>query len=240
MLTRQQLKRRIDSFMEEEVLKIVAEVPSSLHLIDERQELNDAYYLRHRIETVKRIRLTSRTDALALAAMVEEDYEAARWWSKYTQEELNHDLLFLKDLAKHGLTEKKVFAIAPFASTVAMVDAIAASIKKIGSLGAVSYSVWVEWNSERSSAKVMERAARKYSTSHVRGSKAHVNFDQTKNHYDIMLNIAYRLLQRFKDEDILFEQLRLISGHIANYFRELEECTFGNDIKARSVSSQRR
>ena len=72
MSTRQQLKRRIDSFMAKEVLKIAASVPSSLHLIAERQELNDAYYLRHRIETVKRIRLTSRTDALALAKMVDD------------------------------------------------------------------------------------------------------------------------------------------------------------------------
>jgi hypothetical protein len=86
----------------------------------------------------------------------------------------------------------------------------------------------------------MERAARKYSASHVRGSKAHVNFDEAKNHYDVMLKIAYRLLQRFKNEDVLFAQLGFMSEHIAGYFRELEECTFGNDVKALSVSSQRR
>lgn len=234
MSSRQQLARNIDSFMAREVIRVIEKVPSSLHLIDERQELNDAYYLRHRIETVKRIRMTSRTDALALAAMVEEDYEAARWWSKYVHEELNHDLLYLKDLQKHGLKEKQVFKIDPFASTIAMVETIKAGIQHFGSIGAVAYSVWVEWNSERSSATVVERAGRKYSASHVRGARAHVGFDQKMDHYEIMVNVVHRLLRRHANDEALFGQLRLISDHIADYFLELEASTNGGIMKPRS------
>src|SRR5206468_10667470 len=111
------------------------------HLIDEKQELDQEYYVRHRIETVKRIRLTSKTDAFALARMVDEDYEAARWWSRYIAQELNHDLLYMKDLKQHGYTKRMIAVIEPFPSTIAMVDYIFEQILYIGALVAVAYSL---------------------------------------------------------------------------------------------------
>lgn len=205
------------------MLRILAQVPSSIHLIDRSQELNESYYLRHRVETIKRIRLTSQTDALALASMVEEDYEAARWWSRYTHEELNHDLLYLKDLEKHGYRLEEVMLIPPFPSTIAMVEYIRSKILEVGSLAAVTYSIWVEWNSERASRMVVDRAEKKFSSMHIKGSRAHTRFDEESHHYQLMLDVAHRLMLRREDQDVIFAMLHSISDYIAMYFKELDD-----------------
>jgi hypothetical protein len=225
MLNREELERRIDQFLQQEVGQILTAVPYANHLADESQELDEDYYLRHRVETIKRIRMTSKTDALALAHMVEEDYDAARLWGRYTVQELNHDLLFLKDLRQHGYTDQLVDETEPFESTVAMLDYLANKIKETGSLAAVSYSIFVEWNSQRCSAKVVERAEEKYSRHHVVGSKTHVGIDDDQDHYKMMLDISYRLLLKKADESILFNLLKSISALFASYFRELYEKT---------------
>ncbi|NEO96077.1 MAG: hypothetical protein F6K56_40395 [Moorea sp. SIO3G5] len=225
MLNRKELEESLDYILRQEVERILATVPYAGHLTDENHELDEEYYLRHRIETIKRIRMTSKTDALALAHMVDEDYEAARLWGRYTAQELNHDLLFMKDLRQHGYTDEMVAAIEPFPSTMAMIDYLKNQIESIGSLPALAYSIFTEWNSERASAKVVEKAEKKYSKSFVSGSKAHVVTDETQDHYKIMLDIAHTLLAKKGDEKILIMLLKDISVFMGDYFDELYEQT---------------
>lgn len=206
-----------------EMERLFERVPGARHLADESAPLKEDYYLRHRIETVKRIWLTSQTDALALAAMVDEDYESARWWSKYIYQELNHDLLYITDLNKHGLTLEQIAAVEPYPSTVAMVNYIRGQIPRIGSVAAVAYSVWVEWNSDKTSALVVERARSKYSSNHVKGSHAHVGIDINEDHYSIMLDVVHRLIMRNGgDATSFFAMLRQLTEFVAEYFEELE------------------
>ena len=79
-----------DDVMIEEGDRFLVEVPRASHLTDD-SPLSADYYVRHRVETIWRIWLTARTDALALAHMVGEDYEAARLWANYIAEEIDHD-----------------------------------------------------------------------------------------------------------------------------------------------------
>ena len=225
MLSREQLRENLECVMQEEIERIFVTVPYASHLTDQSQELNEAYYIRHRVETIKRIRMTSKTDALALAHMVDEDYDAARWWSRYTMQELSHDLLFLKDLRQHGYTEEQVAKIEPFPSTKAMLNYLTTKIESIGSLPAVAYSIFVEWNSERCSATVVEKVERQYSKSHVTGSKAHVGIDANEDHYGMMLDIAQRLVIKHSSEKVLIDLIRDISSFFSAYFRELYEET---------------
>ena len=149
MISRHELEQVLDRVMEEESEKFFKAVPQSGHLTEESGPLDENYYIRHRIETVKRIRLTAKTDALALARMIDENYEAARDWSTYTAEELSHDRLYLADLRKHGYTDGQVIATEPFGATSAMLRYLETSIERVGSIAAVAYSVFVEWNSDR-------------------------------------------------------------------------------------------
>src|SRR5262245_2088157 len=130
-MNRDALAAWLNDLMEEEAVRFLAEVPFASHLTDS-EPLDIAYYVRHRIETIKRIRFTARTYALALAAMVDEDYEAARPWAAYVAEELGHDTMFLEDLASHGVTAATVDATPPFAATRELIGYLDDNIRRYG------------------------------------------------------------------------------------------------------------
>jgi hypothetical protein len=157
--------------------------------------------------------------------MINEDYDAARWWSTYTAEELGHDRLFFKDLKEHGYSEEIILNTPPFKATLAMVNYIENEIARSGALPAVAYSICAEWNCERVSATVVTKAEKQFSPGHVRGSKAHIGIDSKEDHYKIMLDVAHRLLLRNGSEKILIELLVKIMGFFGSYFSELHEAS---------------
>jgi hypothetical protein len=224
--------------MTEETERFVAEVPFASHLTDD-QELDENYYVRHRVETVKRIRLTARTDALALARMVQEDYSAARKWSRYITEELSHDVLYLRDVRQHGIPEEAALAAPPFPATVAMVRYIEEEIGRVGSLAAVAYSLLVEWSSERYSEKTVVKATRAFSVDHVKGSHSHLGIDETEDHYSMMLEVASRVLDRAGGLPVLERLVRDISAFLRRYFTELYEATVGRQRDASAATASR-
>lgn len=169
--------------------------------------------------------MTSQTDALALAEMIDEDYDAARLWSKYLTQELNHDLLYLSDLKKHGYRLQQVALTPPFASTVSMVEYLKSSISGIGSIAAVAYSVWVEWNSDVASSIVVKRAQKAFSPGHVKGANAHTMIDVNEDHYEVMVTIIEKLLKRGADETVFFQILYDLSTFFIQYFRDLEKAS---------------
>ena len=231
MLDRPGLAQRLDELLEREAAVFLETVPFASHLTD-TQPLNESYYLRHRIETIKRIRLTARTDAVALARMVEEDYEAARAWGRYVCEELEHDTLFLRDLAEHGITEAAVLTTPLFAATRDTIDYLDRNIAAVGSLAAVAYSVFVEWNSIRYSQPAVAKAAAAFSTQHVGGSWSHLAIDETEDHYEVMVGIAHRLLRRQETEEVLFGLIRDIAALFRRYFDELYRATCERTVAA--------
>jgi hypothetical protein len=225
MLDRRQLADRLDEVMEEEAAAFLDRVPGASHLTDDRP-LSEAYYIRHRIETIKRIRLTARTDAMALALMVEEDYDAARPWARYVCEELDHDTLFLADLAEHGVSEAAVNATPLFSATRDMIGYLEDRIQNVGSIAAVAYSLFVEWNSIRYSLPAAKKASEAFSADHVAGSLSHAGIDEEENHYEVMVDIAHALLRKQESEEVLIQLLRNIAELFRRYFEELYHLTF--------------
>ena len=190
---RKLLEEWIDSLLVAEGRRFIEEVPRASHLTDD-MPLDLRYYLRHRIEAIWRIWLTARIDAIALSHLVTEDYEAARKWARYAADELDHDRMFLADLAHHGLTEDYVRSVVPFGSTAAMVKEIERDMLTYGSLPALAYSLFVEWNAERFSAKTVRKAEALLSAQHVAGARRHADFDVAERHLPMILDITFRLL----------------------------------------------
>ncbi len=225
MVTRERLARQLNDVMEREAETYLSEVPFASHLTD-TTPLNRDYYLRHRIETVHRIRQTARIDALALARMLDEDYPAARHWGRYTCEELEHDQLYLSDLATHGFTEEQVLATPLFNATGAMLTYMIEALERWGSLAAVSYSIFVEWNSARYSAAAVEKASQAFSVKNVAGSKTHLGIDEVEDHYEVMVDIAYTLVEKDEErERALFDMIGDYAKFFRQYFTELYQST---------------
>ena len=222
MVSRAELTVLLDELMTEANHLYIREVPGASHLTDE-QPLDPTYYLRHRIETIKRIRMTAKTDATALASMVDEDYDAARLWARYACEELDHDRLFYVDLERHGVSRAMIDGTPPFAATLRLGDYLRRRIEAHGAIAAVAYSIFVEWNSERFSWAAVEKARQTFGEDYVEGSSSHLAVDEDQDHYDIMLDIAARLVQAPGAEATLRADILAIAELFRDYFRELYE-----------------
>lgn len=197
--------------------QILETVPLASHLVDD-SALVETYYLRHRIETIKRIELTSRIDALALADMIPLNYGAACKWARYASEEMTHDRLYRRDLARHGLTRKAIDAVAPLPSTFQLIALLESALGSIGPSAAVTYSIFVEWNSAKGSALAAQKAARAFSEAHVVGSTMHCSIDETEDHYAMMLEVLSDLSPR---PELVFDLMAQIGSCFAEYFSEL-------------------
>jgi hypothetical protein len=215
----------LDDLFVAEGHRFLSEVPWASHLTDEASPLDEGYYTRHRIETVWRIWLTAKTDAIALAHMIEEDYDAARDWARYACEELDHDRLFLGDLVHHGLSVDQVRSIGPFPATLEMVRYIERNATPLGSLPALIYSLYVEWNSERFSRRAVAKASDRFSAVHVTGSFEHVGIDTEESHYWMLVTILFRLLGKQHSLDIVKQVVGEIAAYLRRYFVELYEET---------------
>jgi hypothetical protein len=222
LASRAELESWLDGVMEEEGRRFLEEVPRAAHLNDD-SPLDVGYYVRHRIEAIWRIWLTARVDALALAAMIPVDYEAARQWGRYTADEMDHDKMFLADLAKHNISENDVRRIGPFESTRALIADIERQAEEHGCLPALAYALFVEWNAEGFSARAVEKAANSLSPEHVVGARQHVEFDLHESHLPMIFEITHRMLaMRAGDRAVLHRLILSVAAHFRNYFRELD------------------
>ncbi len=232
-MSTEQLKRAIDRIMINECTLFANSVPRADHLSKSKAPLDSTYYVRHRIETVRRIWETARTDAIALSVMIREDYDAARLWADYVQEEMNHDKLYLSDLAKHGMTSEMVAATPPFTSTQQLIATLEQRIMQLGSLPAVTYSVFVEWNSKYAARLAAERAATAFGASYVKGAKAHIAIDELDQHDVMMLDVASAVVAaRGYSIDMLGALLSEVGALFRAYFAELDQYSTIGPVQA--------
>lgn len=214
---------QIDGFLEQKIEYFWKNIPYAKHLISNDIPLNEKYYIRHRIETINRIRLTSKMDCIALSKIIDQDYELARKWGVYTIQEMNHDKMFMEDLYKHGLTRTNILSVQPLSSTKKMVDYLIEKINLLSSgLPAICYSLFVEWNADHFSKYAVDRVENQYSKEHVLGSKRHVEFDKHHDHYSIILQLTQKLSENGQQ---VFQLLDIIHEFFCEYFRELHEKT---------------
>ena len=222
----------VDGLLTNEGHRFLSEVQNASHLTDETP-LNGDYYVRHRIETVWRIWMTSKIDSIALTSMISEDYDAARDWSEYVAEELDHDRLFLADLSSHGVTVDEVRRVGPFPATRELVQYLEDEMEQHGALPAVAYSLFVEWNSERFSKRAVDKAKEGFSEAHVKGSMLHIGIDIDENHLPVILVIAGCLIEQKQRKDLLERLLLDIAQYFRRYFTELNEHVANGSLIAR-------
>ncbi|MCB0339160.1 MAG: hypothetical protein KDD53_06130 [Bdellovibrionales bacterium] len=235
-----ELSKWVDAVMLAEAGKFLSEVPRASHLTDDTP-LDVNYYVRHRIEAVWRIWLTAKTDALSLVKMLDEDYDASRPWSAYIAEELDHDVLFLSDLNHHGVTEAQVRQIGPFSSTRKMVAEIESGIQKHGSLPAVAYSLFVEWNADRYSGRAVDKARACLPTEYLNGAKQHAEFDIAESHFPMILEITGRLIAKDSGRITTLEKLiREIALRFREYFTELHHSDLAFDKPSAQIPKNMR
>lgn len=185
------------------------------------------YYVRHLVETVLRIRLNNEVDAYGLYKVGSKDNRLAAILARYLSEENNHEGMFLRDLRHFGLSKEDVDRIRPLPSTEYLIGYMYHSINNDGPLPTAVWNWFVEWYSDRYNPRITEHAAQVYGIDMVKGSKAHIEYDESHDHDDLMWSLVERAVQGWGTPSDAERYLVNFIDLITLYFTELHATTIG-------------
>jgi len=183
------------------------------------------YFVRHLVETVLRIRLNNEVDAYALFKVGSKDDSLAAKLAKYLAEELGHEGMFTRDLARFGLSIKELNATSIFPSTAKLMGYLRLAADSRGPAPTTVWDWFVEWYSDRYNQIITNRAAADFGKEHLRGSQAHLDFDESHDHDELMFRTVSRAVEVFGTPEDAYTDLTMFVNLIGDYFTELYEST---------------
>lgn len=176
---------------------------------------------RHTIETILRIRLARIADSKVIQHFTRTDPFAAQKWSKYTEEEMLHDRLFLKDLKNLGVSEEAVYSTDPLLATKLLQGYLYYTIEHEGPRGLLSKSYFVEYTTKRTQAAWNGNVKRALGEQAVKGAEAHLNYDLAEDHSTDVWNVLMTVVKTPEDEARVLYHLEVYYGLFLAYFNEL-------------------
>ncbi|SIT43579.1 conserved hypothetical protein [Paraburkholderia ribeironis] len=183
--------------------------------------IDSEYYRRHLVETVFRNRLNNEVDAFALYKIGFNDNTLAQILAQYLADGYGHEKLFLRDIAKFGLSAADVDCIAPLHSTDKLIGYLYLSIGRDGPLPTMVWNWFVEWYSDRYNKVITEAAARAFGHDFVKGSLGHIQHDESHDHDDQMWVALQRAIDGWGGIEKAETYLRHFVELIHEYFDEL-------------------
>lgn len=185
------------------------------------------YYQRHLIETVLRIRLNNEVDAYGLYKIGYRDNRLAATLAQYLAEEYGHEELFIRDIARFGVSKEELDATSVFPSTEKLIGYLYFAINRHGPLPTMVWNWFVEWYSDRYNGVITDHAAETYGSQMVKGSAAHIQYDESHDHDDLMWSAVERAISGWGDYETAERYLVNFVDLIADYFTELHRSTVG-------------
>ncbi len=220
------VRKRLDSYLDMKMAEWKESVPYADHL--ESKDINSAWYRRHTIEHVWRIRLSRVAHCKALHAITKISPEAAQLYAEYQSEEMVHDTFYSQDCKSINVTEEEILATEPFLATRLLQGFFYFLTEHESPLGVVASSYLVEYTTSKLTPKQVEAMKESVGSDKIKGQLAHINTDIEDDHVGEMWRIMRYLI--LSEEDVVkveryFDDIQNI---LAMYFRELYEATIEN------------
>lgn len=217
------LRVEVDQFIDRQVALFHRTVPEARHF--ENGKINHAYYKRHLIETIWRIRLLRVAESKAIAEIAKRSPEAAQIWANYEREEMVHDALFMNDFLAAGGTEAEFLATEPYLSTKLLAGYFNYLLDHESPLGVVAYSYLVETVNVKLDAGKIDGLRKSYSKKAIKGQIAHTHTDVFEDHPGEVWEVV-RLLIDGEDDvarlyDYLVENQRILSMYFQEIYNEI-------------------
>jgi hypothetical protein len=220
-------RTRLETLAAEKMEELFSRVPKAREF-HEGSWNDHEYYRRHLVETVLRIRLNNEVDAFALYKIGAADNKLASILAEYLAEEYGHEDMFLRDIERFGLTKADVDATATFPATDELIGYLYLSIKRDGPLPTMIWNWFVEWYSDRYNKTITQNAETTWGKDMVKGSMAHIHYDESHDHDDLMWSSVQRAIDGWGDVAKAESYLRTFVDLIARYFEELHQSTIGD------------
>ena len=224
-----QLRQEIDAYIENKVVEWNATVPFAQHF--EGNKIHDAYYERHLIETIWRIRLLRVVEGKALAEIAKVNTLAAQIWANYESEEMTHDELFAQDLKARGVSRETILSTEPYLSTKLLSGFFSYLLDHEGPLGVVAYSYLVETVNVKMEPKKLSAMKISLGEQSIRGQIAHSHTDTQDDHPGEVWQVVRHLINSKDDIKNLYRYLNEMQEILAMYFREIHKDQVKNKME---------
>jgi len=224
-----ELRAKVDRYLDACIEDFYANIPFARHQMESR-EIHMAYYKRHNIETILRLRRKRTVDALAIRYFTKCDPVTAKAWAHYTDDEMLHDVLFAADLAKVGVEKDSIYATEPMLSTKLLTGYLQYGIEYDGTPLALITSVYfVEYTTTRTQPKWLDNLEKTLGKDKIKGQRAHVGTDLDDHHDDFVWNVLETLVTGPETERRVMRHLQDICRLWQMYFLELHQLTVDPD-----------
>ncbi|WP_035059855.1 iron-containing redox enzyme family protein [Andreprevotia chitinilytica] len=225
-----QVRARLDHYLDQKMAEWAETVPYANHL--ESKNLNSAWYRRHTIEHVWRIRLSRSAHTKALHAITKISPEAAQLYAEYQAEEMNHDVLFMQDCKAMGVTQEELLATEPFLATRLLQGFFYFITEHEHPLGVVASSYLVEYTTAKLTPRQITSLKESLGEDKIKGQLAHINTDLGDDHAGEMWRILRYLINSEADVEKVLRYFDDIQTILALYFRELYDATIEEKLAA--------
>jgi hypothetical protein len=220
-----EFRERVDRYLDQCIADFYKNVPYARHQLDAK-DINMAYYKRHNIETILRLRRKRTIDALAIRYFTKFDPVTAKAWAHYTDDEMLHDRLFAADLAKVGVSKDEIYSTEPMLSTKLLTGYLQYGIEYEGTPLALIASVYfVEYTTTRTQPDWLDNLERTLGKEKIKGQRAHVGTDLDDQHDDFVWNVLETLVNGPEDEEKVLAHLQEIYRLWQLYFLEVYRLT---------------
>jgi hypothetical protein len=175
-------------------------------------------FIRHTIEAILRIRLARIADSKVIQHFARTNPFAAQHWSRYIEQVMLHDRLFLRDLKSIGVTEQAVFGTDPLLATKLLQGYLYYTIEHEGPCGILSESYFVAYLTRKALALWTG------GVKHVMGDQAvaEVHLDEREeDHSTRVWNVLMAVVKTPEDEARVLYHLEVCCGLFIAYFNEL-------------------
>ena len=212
-------KRDIDRFLDQKIDEWNRTVPYAQHF--EGKEVHPPYYRQTLIEHAWRIRLMRSAQSNALHKVTRVHAEAAKLYAAYQDEEMLHDVLFIQDAERIGVSPEEVYATEPSFATRLLAGFLYFVAEHEKPLGVICYSYLVEYTTQKITPRHVSALGQSVGKDKIAGQVAHLNTDLVEDHTQDMWNILSLLIDNAQDLAAVKRYLSEIQDILKLFFEDL-------------------
>src|SRR2546421_267321 len=220
---RPELRAKVDGMLDALIDRFYQEVPYAKHQLAEGK-LDLDYYKRHNIETVLRIRLKRIVDAYAIRYFTKHDPVQAKAWAHYTDDEMLHDAMFVRDLEAVGVSKPAIYATEPLLATKLLMGYLLYGIEyEETPLAHIASVYFVEYTTTKTQPRWLDHLETILGKEKIKGARAHVGTDLEGEHADFVWEVLMSLVKTPAEEARVIDHIRNVARLYVAYFTELHE-----------------
>jgi hypothetical protein len=229
------LRARVDRTLGQLHEEFYRTVDGAGHL-GKAENIDREYYKRHVIEIILRLRMKRWIDALTIHYFTKHEPFLAKKWAQYTEDEMLHDRMFVKDLEHMGITLEDVYREKPMFSTKLLQGYFYYGLEHEGRpLASLCSSYFIEKMSQVTQPGWLENIEKRLGKDSARGQIAHVNHDKEDDHVSFVWNVIATFVKTEADEEEVVAHIQNVYKLFAAFYTELYHTTIARTDATRAM-----